>query len=150
MGLPPWADTVLALLAFVIGGGTIGPWVAKRFRAGQQAELETLLATKFATVAEFNGFRQALDARVSALHDRVEGILKLAEVATENADNALDAVREMKTLQESWQQRLAVEVMKPLDTLVNEVGQMGKSHAATTALLQRLIQEVDRRSRERE
>jgi hypothetical protein len=143
--LPTWAEPVVAIAVFLIGGGTIGPWLAKRFRAGQHAELETLLSQKFATISEMNGFRGSVLARLDEMENRQKATLRLAEMAVENADNALDAAKRIETIQESWQERIAEDVLSPLREIAKEQQEMGRNMAAQTALLQRLTQEWDLR-----
>jgi hypothetical protein len=143
--IPTWAEPVIAIVVFLVGGGTIGPWVAKRFRAGQQAELETLLAARFATISDINGFRASVQAKLEEMENKQTATLKLAQMAVDNADTALDAVNRMEDVQKYWQERLASEVLEPLREIVKEQREMGKGLAAQTALLQRLTQELDSR-----
>lgn len=144
--LPAWAEPVIAIAVFLIGGGTIGPWLAKRFRAGQHAELEALLSQKFSTIAEMNGFRGSVLARLDEMENRQKATIRLAELAVENADNALDAAKRIEVVQNSWQERIAEDVLSPLREIAREQQEMGRNMAAQTALLQRLTQEWDLRN----
>lgn len=142
--MPTWLEISLALAAFGLGTLGIGSWLRRYIRAGQQAELEELLSKRFASITELNAYRATVDLRVQAIHDHCEATQKMASLAVTNADNALDAVAQMRTMQEGWLSRLASEVIEPLKEFGREQRSMAVQLGAQTALLQRLTQEMDR------
>lgn len=134
--IPAWLEAVLAVAAATGLMGMIGPWLSRRFRAGQQAEMEEALATRFATRDDVN-----------RLGEKVSGAISLAQVAATNADRALDVAGRIEQEHQHSQERIASEVLVPLREIVAEQKEMGKSLAAVTALLERLTAQVDREFR---
>jgi hypothetical protein len=101
-GLPAWMEVATGLFVFLVGGGTIGPWLTKRLRAGQQAETEAVLRQKFATLDELNGIGRKLGAyetmwvqhndRLDDLQDRT---LKLETISEQRWERVTEQMQEV-------------------------------------------------------
>lgn len=143
--MPPWLQTVLAILAFLGVSGTLAPFLAARFRRGGQAELEEHLKRRFATKHELNNFRASIEQLVEDCSREANLAQEGVKLALGNADHALDGLVRVEAEQRHFNHRLVEEVLKPLQSMANEQKKVGENLAAQTALLQRLMNEMDRR-----
>lgn len=132
--MPPLAQAALALLAFVIGGGTIGPWIVKRFQLGSRAELEMALEQRFATLAA----HERLAEDLNHVSGKVDGVRRIAEIATENAEAALARAERVEERQaDQWEritERLA-DTARVLDNVTKRVEAVALEQARTEGML---------------
>lgn len=141
--LPPWAEALLAMVAFALGTLRVGPWLMRRIRAGTDAELIDRLKQTFATRHDMNNFRQSLEALVEECSQTARLAQDASKLALQNADTGLDQTRELKIRVEAHNERLVAEVLEPIKEIVREQREMGRTLAAQTALLERLTRQVD-------
>lgn len=132
--LPPFYQATFALLAFVIGGGTIGPWLVKRFKLGGRAEMEKELESKFVTLPVF----QKLASDVDKIGGKITGVQRVAEIATENAEAALTHAEQLERRQsDQWEritERLS-ETARVLDRVSTRVEAVALEQARTEGQL---------------
>lgn len=151
-----WIRPLIALVAFIVGGGTVGRWLAKKVQAGHEAETTKVLQKTFASQADLNNFRAAIELEMERLQQSMEfdmkdckhtaqGAATLAEMASVAADKALANSDRVEMQQNNFQQRLIDEVLNPLHAMSKEQIAQGKTLAAQTALLERLTNQVDRK-----
>lgn len=126
VALPSWLVAVLAL------GSAIGVWkaLAGLLRSGARADLERVLAQKFATLDEVNG----LGAKVTALQ-------KVAELANEQAEEAL-ATAERASERASM---LESQVIPQLSQISQQLQKQGELLAKQTGVLETFMDEYRRR-----
>jgi len=141
--LPAWVSVLATFLAFVIGGGTVGPWLASKVKTANVAEMEKALSPKFAQVHEVNGLRGAMEDRIAKCCDRAEQAISGARLAQEVAEKALDLAQETRTIQGQFQERMAAEFFIPMRDLATNQQKQGEAIAAATMLLKRLTEQFD-------
>lgn len=117
---------VWALAIAIVGSGTIGRWLASRFRAGQNEEL----GKTFATLKELNEWG-----------GKVMGIHRVAELANEQAEAALAAA----TRAETRIDYLERQILPRLDKMTERLAEQGEAIAAQTAVLEHLVQDMRRK-----
>jgi hypothetical protein len=132
MDLPPMAQLLLTLAGGLGLTGMIGPWVVRQFRRGARAELEDSLESKFATRESLTGLRRALLKEQQDLRTLCEATRSMAEIATHNADTALDKVREVEMkITHQWE-RITERMQSTAETLervANKVEKMALEQA---------------------
>jgi len=116
-GLPAWAQALAAVAVFVIGGGTIGPWLASRVRSGQLAEQKKEMAKDFATSDDLNGLRLSLEAQVTVARADAEKANAASRLAVTNAENALQTAQRIDTESKFRWESIAKEMAETARTL---------------------------------
>lgn len=115
--IPAWLEAAAAIVVFLIGGGTIGPWLARRFRQGQHAEM----AQTFATLKELNGMGERFKVIEGA---QVRHELRLGDVE--------DKVATLEVQQANHWERIAermAETAKTLERVTDKVDSISTKQA---------------------
>lgn len=150
------AGAGLALLAFVIGGGTIGRWLGKYIRDGYVANIKHTLEGTFAKKADLDGLRTALesaledhmreiDYRVREAENVASAAMNVGQQGADSAKQSLEAARRIEHVQQQFQQRLVDDVLVPIRAMAEKQSEHSEILSAQVALLKRLTEQVDRK-----
>lgn len=127
-GLPPWIEVVVSLVVFFVGGGTVGPWLTKYLRAGQQAETEAILKQKFASLDDANGIGRKLSAMET-----------LYVQHTDRIDDIQDRILKLETItQERWERisQQMQETANALSRVMEQVRQVSDAQIRLSTLIE--------------
>ena len=116
-------QSAIAIIATLGIGSVFGTWLIRVFQRGRNAELEATLSSSFATTQAV----QALARDLNQWGEKVNATLKLAEVATQNADLALDKADAVERRVADQQERISernretAEVLKEVTHRIEQI-----------------------------